>query len=109
MVTITYDENDAGEVKLIEDYFWYKYFCEVIRSDWKNYYEENKYKNNYYEIILKHINKFELKKANKIHKNIYYNKINQKMPSWYIIDDILISKPENVYKYELIRKFGIKK
>ena len=106
MVKITYDENNKEDVKFVENYFWYKYFCEMVKSDWVNYYEENKYKKNYYETIIKHINKYELKKASKIHKNIYYNKINKKMPSWYIIDDILMgAKPQNIYKYELIRKF----
>ena len=53
MIEISYDRNDKEEQKLIEDYYFYKNFVEVLRNDWKDFYLDRYDKEKYKIIILK--------------------------------------------------------
>ena len=109
MVVITYNESNKEELELIEDYFFYEYYCRSLRFDYgvklKNSYKIDDYKT----ILNKGVNKIEYKRACEIHKKIYYGFNYKNMPEWFFLDAVIKSKPEDVYKKYLIRKFGTKK
>ena len=106
MVVITYNESNKEELELIEDYFFYEYYCRSLRFDYgvklKNSYKFDDYKT----ILNKGVNKIEYKRACKIHKKIYYDNQYKRMPDWFFLDDVIRTKPEKIYKYKLIARFG---
>ena len=108
MVIITYNEENKKEQKLIEDYFFYEYHCKSLRFDYGVILKDARTYEDY-EIILKKINQIEYKRACEIHKKIYYGFNYKNMPKWFFLDAVIKSKPEDVYKKYLIRKFGTKK
>jgi hypothetical protein len=110
MVKITYNENNAEEVKLVEDYFWYKYYVKSVKFDWKEYLKDyNKLTHqeqlNKHEIIKQHLNKYELKRAIDIHKRIYNKDMHKHINFNYLISDIMTVDSTKILKHELIRKF----
>ena len=110
MVKITYNENNAEEVELIEDYFWYEYFIKSLIFDWKEYlkdYNKLTYQEqlNKHEIIKKHLNKYELKRAIDIHKRIYQKDMHKYVDFDYLISDIMTVNSTKILKHELIRIF----
>ena len=98
-----YDRNDKEEQKLIEDYYFYKNFVEVLRNDWKEFYFD-RYDKEKYKIIIDNQAEPLFKRALDIHRDIYYSGY-EKMPKYIFIDDIILARPEKCYKYHLINKF----
>jgi hypothetical protein len=110
MVKITYNENNAEEVKLIEDYLWYEYFVKSVIFDWKEYlkdYNKLTYQEqlNKHEIIKQHFNKYELKRVIDIHKRTYHKDMHKHINFNYLISDIMTFNSTKILKHELIRKF----
>jgi hypothetical protein len=108
---ITYDLNNAEEVKLVEDYFWYKYFVKSFKFDWgeylKDYYKITyQEKLNKHEIVKQHFNKYELKIAIDIHKRIYDKRMRKHINFNYLISDIITFNSTKKLKYKLIEKLN---
>ena len=94
MVKITYDENDEKSVKMIEDYFWYKYYVESLISDWgkeiKKYNDmEHDKRMEGYKVIENHLNKYELKRALTIHRFVYSDRMKHIINLNYLFSDIV--------------------
>jgi hypothetical protein len=111
MVKITYDLNNAEEVKLVEDYFWYKYFVKSFKFDWgeylKDYYKITyQEKLNKHEIVKQHFNKYELKIAIDIHKRIYGKNMHKHINFNYLISDIITFNSTKKLKHKLIEKLN---
>ena len=109
MVKITYDENNKEHCKLIEDFYFYKYYRSVLLFDWEKTYKENIIDT---DIIVKHLNKIEFNRFCEIHLRIIDNKniknikkIKLKNIINEIFDSVFYSNPHKIYLYFLVHKF----
>jgi hypothetical protein len=108
MVRISYDEENKEEVKLIEDYYFYKYYVETVKSDWLNFIKEAlklpyPEKNAKLDIVINHLNKYELERAVIVHKNVYANNMKRHISKYYFLSDISAFNPVKIIKNNLIR------
>jgi hypothetical protein len=108
MVRISYDEENTKEVKLIEDYFFYKYYVETVKSDWSYFIKEalklpfleQKAK---FDIVINHLNKYELERAVIVHENTYCYDMKKHINEYYFLSDITAFNPVKIIKNNLIR------
>lgn len=109
MVKITYDENNKEERELVKDYFWYKYYVSSLKFDWGHIDLTCDFQRRLENlgIIKKHLNKYELKRAIKIHKNIYSKDMKRHINWNYFLSDNLLSSINcvKILKYNLTRNF----
>jgi hypothetical protein len=71
MVLITFDENDIEVKKLIDDYFWYKYYVQTVEDEINNFNIYNKYER--IRMVRKTLNRIEFERLKDIHKNLFKN------------------------------------
>jgi hypothetical protein len=78
MVLITFDENDIEVKKLIDDYFWYKYYIKSVEDDLFESVNQFKWNRDKQREIIKNaltfMNPIETKRLFDIHKTLFPNK-----------------------------------
>lgn len=81
VVKITHDLDNAEERKIVEDYYFFKYYTKSLIFDWAKFYdkmcENGEDKDVITKIIINHLNKYDLQRFLKItNRFMYDNSVN---------------------------------
>ena len=118
MVKITYDLDNIEESSFVEDYFFFKYYYNVLIQEWSSTYKKYCYQFNtsnewsetkikYIKIIINHLNSVEFDRFCVIYNKIFYIKdimliLDECFDYAHILSADFLPK---MYKYKLLERF----